>query len=160
MWMGIGKRGPRIEEEGSEWRLTVLLYADDLVLCGVSKEDLRAMVGRFIEVCRRRSVKVNAGKSKVIVLDGEEELECEVCVDGKRLEHVSEFKFFGCIFDESGIDEVECNRKVESGMRVGGAIRSLVNAKSLHLECARVLNESLLVPFLMYGSETKMWKKK
>ena len=29
-------------EEGREWRLPGHLYADDLVLCGISKEDLRA----------------------------------------------------------------------------------------------------------------------
>ena len=70
------------------------LYADDLVLCGESGEDLRAMVGRFVEVCRRRGLRVNAGKSKVMVLGGEEEgLKCQVCIDGIRLEHVSEFKY-------------------------------------------------------------------
>ena len=42
----------RFQVEGSEWILLVLLYADDLVLCGESEEDLRAIVGRFIEVCR------------------------------------------------------------------------------------------------------------
>ena len=35
-----------------------------------------------------------------------------------------------------------------SGRRVAGAIRSLVNARDLH--------ETLLVPILMYGSETVM----
>ena len=28
------------------------------------------------------------------------------------------------------------------------------------LECARVLHESLLVPVVMYGSKTIVWKKK
>ena len=54
---------------------------------------IRAIVGRFIEVCRRRDLKVNAGKSKVMFLGGEEGLECEVCVKGIHLEHVSEFKY-------------------------------------------------------------------
>ena len=58
-----------------------LLYADGLVVCGESAEDLRVMVGWFDEVCRRRGLKVNAGKSKVMVLNGEEGLECEVHVD-------------------------------------------------------------------------------
>ena len=62
------------------------LYTDDLVLYGESEEDLRVMVRRFVEVCRRRGLKVNAGKSKVVVLNGEEEL--EVYIDGIRLEHV------------------------------------------------------------------------
>ena len=61
-----------------------LLY----VLCGESEEDLRVMVGRFVEVCRRRGLKVNTVKSKVIVLGGEEGLDCEVCIEGIHLEHV------------------------------------------------------------------------
>ena len=48
------------------------------------------------------------------------------------------------------------SRKVASRRRVTGAIRSLVNARDLLLECARVLHETLLVPVLMYGSETVM----
>ena len=58
------------------------------------------MVGRFAEVCRRRGLKFNAGKSKVMVLNGEEGLECEVHVDEIRLEHVSEFKYLKCVLDK------------------------------------------------------------
>ena len=52
-----------------------------------------------------------------------------------------------------------CCRKVVSGRRVAGAIRSLVNARGLQLECAKVLHDSLLVPVLMYGSETMIWRE-
>ena len=41
---------------------------------------------------------VNASKRKVMMLGGEERLEHEVCVEGMRLEHVSEFKYLGCVF--------------------------------------------------------------
>ena len=52
---------------------------------------------------------------------------------------------------ESGTDDEECSRKVASGNRVADAIRFLVNARSLQVECARVLHESLLVPVLTHG---------
>ena len=65
------------------------------------------------------------------------------------LEQVSEFKYLGYVLNESGTDD----RKVASGRKVAGAIRSLVNARSLHLECCRVLHETLLVSVLTYGSE-------
>ena len=68
---------------GREWKLPGLLYVDDLVLCGKLEEDLRAMVGQFVEVCNRR------GKSKVTVLNGEEGLESKVYVDN-----------LGCVLDE------------------------------------------------------------
>ena len=47
-----------------------------------------------------------------------------------------------------------------SGRRFAGAIRSLVNARDLQLECARVLHETLVVPVLLYSSETMLWKEK
>ena len=40
------------------------------------------MVGHFVEVYRRRGLKVNADKSKVMVLDGEEGLRCKIHVHG------------------------------------------------------------------------------
>ena len=90
----------------------------------------------------RIGLKVNACKRKVMVLVGEEGLECEGCVDGIRLDHV----------DGSGTDEADCNRKLASGREVAGAIRSLGNARSLQLECTKVLHAPLLVPVLTYGS--------
>ena len=113
-------------------------------------------MGRFVEGCRKRGLKVNAGKNKVMVPNGEEGLECKVRVDGMRLEHVSEFKYLRCVLNESGTNEAECRRQVESGRRVASAIMSLVNDRGLQLECVRVLHKTLLVPVLMYGSETMM----
>ena len=85
-----------------------LLYADNLVLCGESEEDLRAIVGHFIAVCGR-SMK-------------------------------------------------QCSKVVVSGRGgVAGAIRSLVNARSLELQCARVSQESLMVP-VRGTRKSRNWK--
>ena len=65
------------------------------------------MVGLFVEMCRRRELKVDAVKSKVMVLNVEEGLECEIHIDGIHLVHVSEFKYLGCVLDESGTDGAE-----------------------------------------------------
>ena len=96
---------------------------------------LRVMAGQFAEVCKRRGLKVNAGKSKVMVLNGEEGLECEVYIDGIRLEQGSEFKYLGCVLDESGTDRKNYSRKMASVRRVEGAIRSLANPRDSEVEC-------------------------
>ena len=49
-----------------------LLYVDDLVLCGKSEEDLKVMVKWFVEVCRRKVLKVSADESEEMVLGGKE----------------------------------------------------------------------------------------
>ena len=61
-----------------------------------------------------------------------------------------------CVLDESGTDGAECSRKEASGRKLSGAFRSLVSARDLQFYCARVLHETLLVPVLMYGSETML----
>ena len=57
------------------------------------------------------------------------------------------------------MNQVQMRQSVASGRRVAGAIRSLVNARGLQPECARVLDEILLVPVLTYGSDTMIWKE-
>ena len=88
--IGKERRGVSFLEDGREWRLPGPLYADDLVLCSRSEKDLMVMAGWFAEGCRRRGLKVSAGKGKVMIINGDEGLECEihVRVDGIRLEHV------------------------------------------------------------------------
>ena len=78
-------------------------------------------------MCRRRSLKINASKTKVMMLNGEYEIRAE----RMQLEHMSEFKYLGCVLNESGTDEAECCRKAESGRKARGTIRSLVNARGL-----------------------------
>ena len=56
--MEMGRRELRFLEEGREWILPGLLYEDDLALRVESEENQRAMLGRFVEVFRRRGLQV------------------------------------------------------------------------------------------------------
>ena len=65
-------------------------------------------------------------------------------------------------WDAFWISRVQMRQNVVGRWVVGrklraGALRSLVNATNLQLECARVLHESLLIPALMYDSGTMIW---
>ena len=61
---------------------------------------------------------------------------------------------------ESGPNGKECCRKPASDMEVTSVIRSLVNATSLRLECAKVLHDGLIVTGLMKRSKTMVLKEK
>ena len=78
----------RFMEERRELRLPGLFYVDDLVFCDESKEELKVMVESFVEVFRRKDLKVYADKSRVMELGGKQGLECEIYVDRTRLEQV------------------------------------------------------------------------
>ena len=79
--MGMGRRGVR-------FLYRMVESGDCLVSCfqmiWFYVVSWRVMVGWFAEVCWRRGLKVNGGISKVMLLNGEEGLECEVHVDWIR----------------------------------------------------------------------------
>ena len=58
------------------------------------------------------------------------------------------------VFYESSTDVAERRRKVGSWGKVASAIRSLIKARGLQLECVRRMHDSLTVPVLLYGNET------
>ena len=58
----------------------------------------------------------------MIVLNGEEGLECELHIDVICLEHVTEFNYWRCVLAESGTDGAECSRKVASGRKVADCL--------------------------------------
>ena len=43
-------------------------------------------------------MKVNAGKSKVMVFGGEDGAGCDVSLSGVQLEQVRNFRYLGCVF--------------------------------------------------------------
>ena len=61
----------------------------------------------------------------MMVLSGEEVLECEVHDNEIQLENVSEFKYLLCILEESGTDEAE-SQSVVGRWRVGGGLQILL----------------------------------
>ena len=74
------------------------------------------------------------------------------------MEHVLEFKYFCYVLDQSGTDDAVCHRKVVSRRKVE-VIKSLVNARALHLEYARVLHKTLIMPILKCGIEIMIQKE-
>ncbi len=59
----------RLSEE--VWSVVTCLFPDDTVLLTESEGDLQRVENEFYSVCKKRRLKVNAGKSKVMVLRGE-----------------------------------------------------------------------------------------
>ena len=96
------------------------------------------MIERWVEICNRRDLKVNANKSKVKVLRGEEG---SVCMGGGNCNTFrSKLKYPRFVLEVSGTDGVEsCKKVAASGEKVTSVVGSLVNGKDLLLECARVV---------------------
>ncbi len=100
--------GAKLRLNGEMWSVVTCLFADDIVLLAESEGDLQRVVSKS-SVCKRRKLKVNAGKSKVMMFEGREVevvdfntayrvrlpavARCGVMLGSEKMEEVSEFKY-------------------------------------------------------------------
>ncbi len=61
----LGRGLSLFNEDGREWNVDQLLFADDTTLVADSQKRLRQLVKKNCMVCERRKLRVNVGWSKV-----------------------------------------------------------------------------------------------
>ena len=67
----------------------MLLYADDTVLMGETEEPLQRLVKSFDRICRKRKVRINGDKSKVMRMgDNGRVLDMGIKIGRVRIEQV------------------------------------------------------------------------
>ena len=171
--MRIQGEGAELNENGKLWKVPSCLYADDAVLFAESEEKLQRMVSEFNCVCERRKLKVNAGKSKVMVFERREYdtldfgeayrvrrpnvLNCKIRIGKEQLEEVSEFKYLGSVLCKNDTLESEIRERTIQGRKAIGELGSVVKGRSLSVEVKKNLRDSIVLPTLTYGSEVWKW---
>ena len=170
-----GEKGVELEGEGGVWNLATSLFADDTVLMAGSEGDLQKLVDEFYIACTRRGLKVNVGKSKVMVfergkremvdfgrpywLDRRGEEECNILMNGERLEEVKEFKYLGSVMSKYGGMDEEIKERGVKGRQAMGTLNTIIKNKKISVEVKKGLRDSIVLPTLTYGSETWTWNE-
>ena len=62
----LGNELELLSANGGRFEINQLLFADDAALVADSEEKLCRLMSEFCGVCKRRKLKVNVGKSKVM----------------------------------------------------------------------------------------------
>ncbi|CAK1597415.1 unnamed protein product [Parnassius mnemosyne] len=154
----------KVEECGlrmGELTVKCLLYADDQVILASSAAELQIMVTLMNRTLKEKGMKVNRSKTKVMVFEREESKTiCEIRIEGELVEQVDEFVYLGCVFSRDGRYDKDIERRVNAGNRVNGALHSIVKSQNVSKKARMAIHNAVLVPTLMYGSESWVWQKK
>ena len=119
--------------DGKEkWAVSQLLFADDTVLVGDSKKNLERLMEEIGWVCRRRKLKVNVVKSKVMrsARDGIVG-EMNIIMDGQVLEEVDIFKYLGSLVTVVAGVKADVQQRVFEESKVLGAVRSVLKGSTM-----------------------------
>ncbi|GBP89135.1 hypothetical protein EVAR_67931_1 [Eumeta japonica] len=93
---------------------------------------LQEMVNRMNDSVKKRGVKMNFGKTKVMVFErGESTTECDLLIEGEKVEQVKEFVYLDSLFTNDGKYDRDVERRVNAGIKVNGALFSIINSKNV-----------------------------
>ena len=150
----LGRRLKLVDGNDNEWELNQLLFADDTVVVADSERKLCQLVTEFGRVYERRKLRVNVVKSKVMrCTRNEDDARLNVMLNEEALEELDQFKYLGSVIAANGGVEADVCHRGNEGCKVLGALKGVMN-RGLGMNIKKVLYEKVVVPTVMYGSDS------
>ncbi len=154
--------GAKLRLNGEMWFVVTCLSADNTVLLAESEGDLQRVVNEFYSVCKKRKLKLNPGKSKMMVFEKREDevvdfntaykvrlpavARCRVMLGSEKMEEVSEFKYLGIVLCKHGRMEGEIRERVMKFRSVVGSLTGVMKGRNVSMDVKRGLRNSILLP--------------
>ena len=136
-------------------KLFVLLYADDTVIMSESKEDMLNQLTVFNDFCKKWKLKVNAEKSKVLVLsNGRLPANLKFTYNNRDLEIVPNDSYLGITFSKSGSFNTSIKDLVNKGTKAMYEVLKKGRIHNLSIQCQLDIFYETVKPILLYGCET------
>ncbi|KAK3534027.1 hypothetical protein QTP86_000639 [Hemibagrus guttatus] len=130
----ISRRSQGLEGVGfGDHRISLLIFADDVVLLVPSSLDLQHALGRFAAECKAAGMTVSTSKSEAMVLD-RKKVASTLQVVGEVLPQVEEFKYLGVLFTSKGRMDREIDRQIGA---VAAVMRSMYRSVVVKKELSR-----------------------
>ncbi|GBP79061.1 hypothetical protein EVAR_58729_1 [Eumeta japonica] len=106
-------------------------------------------------------MKVNVGETKMMAFKrGEITTKCDILIEGEKGEQVKKFVYLGSPFINDDKHDRDIGRRMNAINKVNGALLAIMNSKSVSRQVSPAIHNGVLIPTLMYGSESWVWQKK
>ena len=140
----------------SNIRLPGLMFADDIVVFGNDIADLSHKVSRISRWAVENRMKINCGKSGVLVWgtdNGNESDRITISTDFGRIGEVTEYRYLGVLVKRTTLEEHLVRDGASRGKKALEVLKPKLLNKGINIIFKGILIKNVLVPALMYGSE-------
>ena len=121
---------------------------------GIGRDPAQEILEDLSSLGRLRS-HGGVGKSKVMrCTRNEDGARLNVMLNGKALEEVDQFKYLGSVIAANAGVEAVVRHRVNEGCKVLGALKGVMKNRGLGMNVKKVLYEKVVVPMVMYGSDS------
>ncbi|KAK3557122.1 hypothetical protein QTP70_024640, partial [Hemibagrus guttatus] len=149
----------QLSEEVRQESPWTMMFADDIVICSESREQVEENLERWRFALERRGMKVSRSKTEYMCVN-EREGSGTVRLQGEEVKKVQEFKYLGSTVQSNGECGKEVKKRVQAGWNGWRKVSGVLCDQKISARIKGKVYRTVVRPAMLYGLETVSLKKR
>ncbi|MCJ8733950.1 hypothetical protein PDJAM_G00229570 [Pangasius djambal] len=149
----------QLSEEVRQESPYTMMFADDIVICSESKEQVEVNLERWRFALERRGMKVSRSKTEYMCVN-EREGSGTVRLQGEEVKKVQEFKYLGSTVQSNGEYGKEVKKRVQAGWNGWRKVSGVLCDRKISARIKGKVYKTVVRPAMQYGLETVALRKR
>ncbi|KAK3533309.1 hypothetical protein QTP70_016017 [Hemibagrus guttatus] len=142
----------QLSEEVRQESPWTMMFADDIVICSESREQVEENLKRWRFALERRGMKVSRSKTEYMCVN-EREGSGTVRLQSKEVKKVQEFKYLGSTVQSNGECGKEVKKRVQAGWNRWRKVSGVLCDKKISVRIKGKVYRTVVRPAMLYGLE-------
>ncbi|KAK3552864.1 hypothetical protein QTP86_024271 [Hemibagrus guttatus] len=149
----------QLSEEVRQESPWTMMFADDIVICSESREQVEENLERWRLALERRGMKVSRSKTEYMCVN-EREGSGTVRLQGEEVKKVQEFKYLGSTVQSNGECGKEVKKRVQAGWNGWRKVLGVLCDQKISARIKGKVYRTVVRPAMLYGLETVSLRKR
>ncbi|KAK3538124.1 hypothetical protein QTP70_030294, partial [Hemibagrus guttatus] len=149
----------QLSEEVRQESPWTMMFADDIVICSESREQVEENLERWRFALERRGMKVSRSKTEYMCVN-EREGSGTVRLQGEEVKKVQEFKYLGSTVQSNGECGKEVKKRVQAGWNGWRKVSGVLCDRKISARIKGKVYRTVVRPAMLYGLETVSMRKR
>ncbi|KAK3539909.1 hypothetical protein QTP70_019554 [Hemibagrus guttatus] len=149
----------QLSEEVRQESPWTMMFADDIVICSESMEQVEENPERWRFALERRGMKVSRSKTEYMCVN-EREGSGTVRLQGEDVKKVQEFKYLGSTVQSNGECGKEVKKRVQAGWNGWRKVSGVLCDRKISARIKGKVYRTVVRPAMLYGLETVSLRKR
>ncbi|KAK3562457.1 hypothetical protein QTP86_034097, partial [Hemibagrus guttatus] len=149
----------QLSEEVRQESPWTMMFADDIVICSESREQVEENLERWRFALERRGMKVSRSKTEYMCVNEREGSET-VRLQGEEVKKVQEFKYLGSTVQSNGECGKEVKKRVQAGWNGWRKVSGVLCDQKISARIKGKVYRTVVRAAMLYGLETVSLRKR
>ena len=149
----------RLTDEVRQESPWTMMFADDIVICSESREEVEEKLERWRFVLERRGMRVSRSKTEYMCVN-ERDPSGRVRLQGEEIKKVEDFKYLGSTVQSNGECGKEVKKRVQAGWYGWRKVSGVMCDRRVSAKMKGKVYKTVVRPAMLFGLETVSLRKR